>query len=55
MGLLAMPANLAVWQYTREGVMIVTFEEDDEIEVSVGSSDRLEVRVEQAGNTSDKR
>ena len=33
--LILIPVNLFVWQYTRQGVMVVQYEEGDEVEVTL--------------------
>ena len=33
--LVLIPVNLFIWQYTRQGVMVVQYEEGDEVEVTL--------------------
>ena len=49
LGLLLIPLNLVAWQYTTDGIMVVAYEEDDDIEVTVGDDDRLQIVVDAVG------
>ncbi len=40
--LLLVPVNLFVWQYTRQGVMVVSYEEGDELQVTLDTAGEKE-------------